>query len=254
MSIKTNHSDHQLGREHFHCLWDKEIPPTLFVEPGEVAEIETWEASGGKISKDSTTNDISKLNNDTANPVTGPIFVNGAEPGDLLEIEIIDFALSNWGRTAIIPGFGLLSEDFSDPYLLISLHDQKNVELFPNVIVPTVPFPGTIGLAPNTTAPQAMIPPMSFCGRSCGGNMDIPELTRGSKLYLPVEVAGALFSVGDTHAAQGSGEVCGTAIESPMKLQVRFDLQKSKDFYAPWAELPAPKMNNEILSIGSIMT
>ncbi len=153
---------------------------------------------------------------DGVNPVTGPVFVDGAEPGDALKVTIGDFGPSGFGWTAIIPGFGLLADQFTEPRLHLWSYDPTGREpmLFGRYArVPLKPFAGTVGVAPAEPGHHSVIPP-----RPVGGNMDVRDLTAGAVLYLPVEVPGALFSIGDTHAAQGDGEVCGTAIESAMEV------------------------------------
>ncbi len=172
------------------------------------------------------------------NPVSGPIFVDGAEPGDALKITIDSFAPSGFGWTANIPGSGLLADQFTDPALTLWKYDPGT--LAPAMFgaegrVPLKPFAGTIGNAPAEAGPHSVVPP-----RRMGGNMDIRDLAAGTTLYLPVEVAGALFSVGDTHAAQGDGEVCGTAIESRMDAVLTLDLVKGAKLRMPRFTTPGP--------------
>ena len=150
--------------------------------------------------------------------MTGPVFVEGAEPGDALKVTIRKFMPSGFGWTANIPGFGLLADQFPDPALHMWSYDAATLApaLYgPKGRVPLKPFAGTIGVAPAEPGLHSVVPP-----RRVGGNLDIRDLAAGTTLYLPVEVEGALFSVGDTHAAQGDGEVCGTAIESPMDVEL----------------------------------
>ena len=135
------------------------------------------------------------------------MFVKGARPGDVLAVEILELRPRDWGWTAIIPGFGLLADDFPDPWLRISEVDAaaRRVRFGDPVPLPFEPFPGTIGVAPPEPGEHSVVPPR------WGGNLDIKHLRAGTTLLLPVGVDGALFSVGDTHAAMGDGEVCGTA-------------------------------------------
>ena len=214
--IKTIHGAHH------HFGWDNSLSPVLHVSPGEEVEFEVVDASGGQLARTSTSADVARLDFARVNPVTGPVWVEGAEPGDTLVVDIVDFEGSGWGWSAIIPGFGLLAEDFREPFLHISTYDGQRVEFLPGVRLPTRPFPGTIGVAPAEPGRHSVVPP-----REVGGNMDIRDLVRGARLLLPVRVKGALFSVGDTHAAQGDGEVCGTAVETPMRVRLRFDLRKA---------------------------
>ncbi|HVG49222.1 MAG TPA: acetamidase/formamidase family protein, partial [Rubellimicrobium sp.] len=136
-----------------------------------------------------------------------------------------------WGWTANIPGFGLLADQFTDPALIVWTYDAQTMA--PAMWgtqgrIPLKPFTGTIGLAPAEPGHHSVVPP-----RRVGGNLDIRDMGVGTTLYLPVEVAGGLFSVGDTHAAQGDGEVCGTAIESPMDVVLTLDLVKGANLRSP---------------------
>jgi acetamidase/formamidase len=177
--------------------------------------------------------DFSKVN-----PVTGPIFVDGAKPGDVLKITIHQFEPSGFGWTANIPGFGLLADDFKEPALALWNYNPTTLEpaLFgEHARVPLKPFAGTIGVAPAEMGLHSVVPP-----RRVGGNLDIRDLAAGTTLYLPIEVEGALFSIGDTHAAQGDGEVCGTAIESAMDVALTLDLIKDTPLKMPRFTTPGP--------------
>src|SRR5690606_28296183 len=149
-------------------------------------------------------------------------------------------AESGWGWTGIIPGFGLLAEDFTEPWLNVSRYDAGQVEFLPGVRLPTRPFPGTIGVALAEPGLHSVVPP-----RAQGGNLDVRDLTRGAKLYLPVAVPGALFSLGDTHAAQGDGEVCGTAVETAMTVRVRLQLVKNAGITQPQYRVPTAAVRDE---------
>jgi acetamidase/formamidase len=175
--------------------------------------------------------DVGRLEFARINPVAGPVYVDGAEPGDILKVTVLSFAPSGWGWTANIPGFGLLAEDFTEPALHLWRYDERTLASCAFGSwgkVPLKPFAGTIGVAPAEAGCHSIVPP-----RRVGGNMDLRDIASGSELHLPVEVAGALFSVGDTHAAQGDGEVCGTALESPMRVALRFDLVKRSPLAFP---------------------
>jgi acetamidase/formamidase len=235
MSSRKRHTIH---REHHHFGWDNANRPVLTVAPGATVEFAVVEASGGQLSKDSTVADVGGLDFAKVNPVTGPVYVDGAEPGDALKVTIESFTPSGWGWTALIPGFGLLADQFPDPALNIWSYDAPGLTpagYGPGGRVPLKPFCGTIGVAPAEPGTHSIVPP-----RRVGGNMDIRDLAAGTELYLPVEVAGALFSVGDTHATQGDGEVCGTAIESPMRLALTFDLVKGANLPFPRFETSGP--------------
>src|SRR4249919_3342629 len=212
-----------------HLGWSRDFEPAARVAPGEVVEFHPMDASGGQLNAASTVADIARLDFERVNPVAGPIFVDGAQPGDALAVSILSFTPSNWGWTAIIPGFGLLADQFRQPALHVWSLDASGLAVFGRAArVPLKPFCGTIGVAPRQPGLHSVVPP-----RRVGGNLDIRDLAAGCTLYLPVEVEGALFSVGDTHAAQGDGEVCGTAIESPMSLALKFDVIKHANLAFP---------------------
>lgn len=224
-----------IHRERHHFGWNNANEPVLRIAPGETVSFEVVDASGGQLTRTSTTADVAALDFARVNPVTGPVFVEGAQPGDALIVDVLDFQSSGWGWTAIIPGFGLLAEDFPTPFLHLTQYGAGGVEFAPGIRLPLRPFPGTIGLAPAEPGLHSIVPP-----RDVGGNMDIRDLAPGARLWLPVQVSGALFSVGDTHAAQGDGEVCGTAIESPMSITLRFELAKQARLRRPQFALPGP--------------
>jgi acetamidase/formamidase len=222
---------HTIHGRHHHFGWDNALPPVERVASGTTLEFACIDASGGQLSKASTTDDVAKLDFEKVNPVTGPIYVEGAKPGDVLKVTIEAFKPSGFGWTANIPGFGLLADQFAEPALHLWKYDPTTLApaLYgPGGAVPLKPFAGTIGVAPAEPGLHSIVPP-----RRVGGNMDIRDLAAGTTLYLPVEVPGALFSVGDTHAAQGDGEVCGTAIESPMTVTLTFDLVKGASLKFP---------------------
>jgi acetamidase/formamidase len=189
------------------------------------------DASAGQLSPTSTVADVGRLDFSKVNPITGPVFIDGAEPGDVLKVTLLSFVPSGWGWTANIPGFGLLADEFKEPALHLWRYDPTTLApaLFGRWCkVPLKPFTGTIGVAPAAAGVHSVVPP-----RRVGGNMDVRDIALGTELFLPVEVSGALFSVGDTHAAQGDGEVCGTAIESPMRVALQFDLLKREPLAFP---------------------
>lgn len=239
MCKNCNYTIH--GR-HFHYGWDNSFEPAERVAPGSTIYFECHDSSGGQLTQKSTVDSVGTLDFGKINPVTGPIFVDGAEPGDVLKVTIEQFKPSGFGWTANIPGFGLLTDDFKEPALTLWSYDKDT--LAPAAFgahgrVPLKPFAGTIGVAPAETGHHSVVPP-----RRVGGNLDIRDLSAGTILYLPVEVAGALFSVGDTHAAQGDGEVCGTAIESPMDVVLTLDLVKNTPLKMPRFTTAGPVTNH----------
>lgn len=235
--MSTN-AGHTIHRDHHHLGWDNALPPVLTVAPGATIAFECLDASYGQLTPASTPADVANFDFGRTNPVTGPVFIDGARPGDAVKITVDSFAPSGFGWTAVFPGFGLLADQFPDPALHIWSYDKLRMTpaAFSSVgRVPLKPFAGTIGLALAEPGVHSVVPP-----RRVGGNMDIRDLSAGSTLYLPVEVAGGLFSVGDTHAAQGDGEICGTAIESPMSVTLTLDLIKDARLAAPRFTTPGP--------------
>lgn len=219
------HAHHTIHGQHHHFGWDRDQPPVATVAPGETVSFDCLDAGGGHFTPESTVDAIASLDFAKVNPVTGPIVIDGAKPGDALKITVESFAPSGFGWTANIPGFGLLADDFPDPGLHLWRYapDQSAPAMFgPGGAIPVRPFAGTIGVAPKEPGPHSVVPP-----RNVGGNMDIRDLVAGTVLLLPIEVEGAVFSVGDTHAAQGDGEVCGTAIESAMTAAFTFEIDKA---------------------------
>ncbi|MCW3978620.1 MAG: acetamidase/formamidase family protein [Candidatus Bathyarchaeota archaeon] len=204
-------------------------PPIASVNPGEAVEIETWSA-------------LTKV----TNPVTGPVEIEGAEPGDTLSVEIVDIELTDEGTTAIIPGFGAL-----EGWLRLMDRRMKTCEIKDGKIffhkegggiieIEADPFIGTIGVSPEFEAINTLSP-----GRH-GGNMDCPDVRPGNRLMLPVTRPGALFGLGDVHAVQGDGEVCGVAVEVDAVVTLKFDLEKGKKIDWPRVESPT-----EIMTVGS---
>jgi acetamidase/formamidase len=219
-----------------HFTWDAGNAPVLTIASGDTVVYRTRDVSDNQIGPDSTADVIADLNWDRVYPLAGPVAVDGAQPGDTLAIEVLDLHTQGWGWTAILPGFGLLSEDFTEPYLRIfDLKAGDVTRLGDNVAIPIEPFMGTMGVCPAGASAQPVMPPGTF-----GGNMDTRQLTRGTTLYLPVQVEGALFSCGDAHAAQGDGEVCVTGIESPMYGALRFTLLKDRSIPAPQYRTSGP--------------
>lgn len=216
-----------------HFGWDNSLAPIAEIASGDELEFDVIEASGGQLDRSSTAAALVTLDFAKVNPVTGPVYMKGAQHGDVLEVEIRSLACKDWGWTGIIPGFGLLADEYPEPWLQIWSLGRTQARGIRGVAIPIRPFPGTIGVALAEPGTHSIVPP-----RQNGGNMDIKHLTKGVKLYLPVFVEGALFSVGDTHAAQGDGEVCGTAIETSTTIALRFRLIKDRPISAPRYDVP----------------
>ena len=241
-----------------HNRWHPDIPPVVRCEPGDEVVLETRDALDGQIRPGATADDVAATNLDVVHPLTGPVYVEGAEPGDLLEVEILDVAPEPYGFTVQVPGFGFLRDEFPDPYIVHWDIDGEwaTADDLPGVRIPGAPFMGTIGLTPGpellattTAREQALLdgggmvlPPSSASAvpddpriaaealrtippREQAGNVDIKQLGKGTTLLLPVDTQGGLFSAGDAHFAQGDGEACGTAIEMSATLRVRFGVR-----------------------------
>jgi acetamidase/formamidase len=220
-------------RDASHLGWDRDLPAALTVEPGTTLELELADCFDGQLGPDATAAEVAALDLDRANPLTGPIAVAGAEPGDVLVVEVLKVQAGEVGWTTLLPGFGLLADDFPDPHVVVSRADGSSLDVGGFARVPVASFLGTVGLAPAAPGPHSVIPP-----RRVGGNLDCRDVRPGATLLLPVEVAGAWLSVGDPHAAQGDGEVCGTAVEVAATAQLRLDVRRGVSIDAPQLELP----------------
>ena len=244
-----------------HNRWHPDIPPVVRCQPGDEVVLETRDALDGQVGPATGLDAVAAVDLGPVHPLTGPVYVEGAEPGDLLAVEIIDIEPDRYGFTVQIPGFGFLRDVFPEPYKVnwdIAGDWATSAEL-PGVRIPGSPFMGTIGLSPGhqllattTAREQALIDqgglalPPSAPGavptdprlaaeglrtippREQAGNVDIKQLGEGAVLLIPVDTPGALFSAGDAHFAQGDCETCGTAIEMSSTLRVRFSLRKGE--------------------------
>jgi acetamidase/formamidase len=232
---KASQTLHDLRADAFNYVWDNSFEPALEIDSGEHVEFHVRDASDEQITSSSDASDVVKLDFTHVNPVSGPVFVKGAKPGDVLEVEILDFVPAAWGWTAIIPGFGLLQDEFPEPWLRISEVDRERSRVVwsDGITLPYQPFPGTIGVAHAEPGEHSIVPPSRW-----GGNLDVKHLRQGTTLWLPVGVEGALFSIGDTHAMQGDGEVCGTAIETTMDVTLSLSVRDDVSIETPHYRLP----------------
>jgi formamidase len=248
-----------------HNRWHESIDPVVEVDPGERVIFETRDAVDAQLGPGSTIADVANLNLNVVHPLTGPVFVKGAEPGDLLEAKILAIEADpwdHWGYTVEIPGFGFLRDEFTEPYIVhwtLTGNEYAESEEIPGVRIPCNPFPGTFGVAPSAELRKsateresalaerggfALLPdptdsvpsdePVASEGlrtvppREFAGNIDIKQLTPGVTMLLPVFAEGALVSTGDVHYAQGDCEACGTAIEMRCRLHVSFNVRKGE--------------------------
>jgi formamidase len=241
-----------------HNRYHPDIAPVFEIDEGEEIALETRDALDGQITQATTVADFATLDTGAVHPLTGPVFVKGAQPGDILEIEFTDIIAQPTAFSAIMPGLGFLRDVMTEPFLVhwqISNGWATSAQI-PGVRIPGAPFMGVSAVAPTadqliawTAREQRVIDrggmalppdgngavPTGPCGlsglrtlppRENGGNFDVKQLTKGAKLYLPVFKEGALFSTGDGHFAQGDGEVCVTAVEMGATAVVRFKIHK----------------------------
>jgi formamidase len=258
-SIRINRAKHLAHEPHTgHNRFHPDITPALEVAEGEELILETRDALDGQLGPDATVADLATADANLIHPLTGPVFVKGAQPGDMIEVEFIDILPQPTAFSAIVPGLGFLRDIMTTPFVVNwKIRDgwATSAQL-PGVRIPGAPFMGISGVAPSAQklkewtereqraldAGGFVVPPTEAgavpggrCGleglrtlppRENGGNFDVKQLTRGAKLLLPVFVEGALFSTGDGHFAQGDGELCVTAVEMGATAAVRFKVHK----------------------------
>ena len=244
-----------------HNRWHPDIPPAVEVDEGEEVALETRDGIDGHLNAKSTEADFASLRVGAIHPLTGPVLVKGARAGDLLEVEFVDIVPQRWAFTAIIPGLGFLRDVMTTPFLVHwDIADGwATSRQLPRVRIPEGSFMGVSGVAPSHAQVDAwarreadllargglVFPPdaggavpasgpaathglRTLPPRENGGNFDVKQLTKGSRLLLPVAVDGALFSTGDGHFAQGDGEVCVTAVEMGATCVVRFRVHRGE--------------------------
>jgi acetamidase/formamidase len=220
-----------------HAFWDNSHPPRLEIDAGDTVTFECRDASDGQLTPESTVADFDHVDSSRVHALTGPVLVKSATPGDVLEVEVIELKHHGWGWNAHKPGFGLLADDFDEPFLMHwdVADDVCRFRDDDRVAVPYEPFCGVMGVAPSESGRFDTAPP-----RFNAGNVDIRGLTAGAKLLLPVLVPGAHFSCGDCHAAQGDGEVSGMGIESPMTVTLRFGVRRDLEIRELQFTTPSP--------------
>ncbi len=214
-----------------HPHWNRCVPPALVVASGDTFALVSPDASNGLLNKSSTAADIATVDFRQLDPLCGPVFVEGAEPGDALKIEILDLDLASWGWTGLLPDFGLLSDEFPEPYFRSFDLEAEFVQIFGERFA-LRPMLGVLGVAPAQDGDFPSIAPTI-----AGGNIDVRYMTRGATLYLPVFNTGALISGGDGHALQGEGEISGTAIEAGMSATLKVEVIKGRRLPRPFADI-----------------
>jgi acetamidase/formamidase len=223
--------EHQLSAEPTHSVWDRSLAPRLFIDSGHEVQIQCFDASGGQVHPGMTTEHYLQIDRTRIHALSGPIYIHGAQPGDVLEVDVLATRHCGWGWSSVVEGLGFLKERFHAPFLFHwNLDGDTTASLFP-AVVPVRPFLGVMGVARTEDGAFRTRPPGPF-----GGNLDVRELCAGAKLYLPVYNEGALFSCGDGHAAQGDGEVCINGIECPLDVTLQFHLHRKQHLTGPLIE------------------
>ncbi len=224
-------AEHRLTAEPTHSRWNRALESRLTISSGDTVHMSCRDASGGQVKPESSVEDFLAIDRNKIHALTGPIRIDGAEPGDVLEIQVLQVEHRGWGWTSIIPGLGFLKDQFPEPYLFHWTLDREITRSLGSAIVPLRPFCGVMGVAPAEDGEFRTRPPGPF-----GGNMDVRELCTGATLYLPVLNTGALFSAGDAHAAQGDGEICINGIECPAEVSLRFHVHRHQPLSGPLVE------------------
>ena len=223
--------EHSLSAEPTHSRWSRSLAPRLTIKSGDTVYMECQDSSGAQVRPGSTLAEYLAIDRSKIHALTGPIYIEGAELGDVLQVDVLKVAHKGWGWSSVINGLGFLKERFSEPYLFHwSLAGEVTRSLHP-AVVPLRPFCGVMGVASAEDGEFRTRPPGAF-----GGNMDVRELCTGATLYLPVFNRGALFSAGDPHAAQGDGEVCINGMECPADATLRFKIHKQRVLRGPLIE------------------
>jgi len=189
------------------------------------------DASGGQVVPGINVAEYLGIDRTRIHALTGPIWIEGAGPGDVLQVDVLATRHGGWGWSSVVEGLGFLKDRFREPDLFHWLLEGEATRSLEPAIVPVRPFLGVMGVARADDGAFRTRPPGPF-----GGNLDVRELCAGSTLYLPVYNAGALFSCGDGHAAQGDGEVCINGIECPLDVTLRFRLHKHQPLTGPIVE------------------
>jgi acetamidase/formamidase len=227
-------AEHSLSADPTHSRWNRHLAPRLTISPGDTVHLECHDASGAQVRPGMTLAEYLLIDRDRIHALTGPIQIEGAEPGDVLEVAVLEVAHRGWGWSSVIAGLGFLKDRFRQPHLFHWKLDGAASRSLAPAVVPLRPFCGVMGVAPAEDGEFRTRPPGIF-----GGNMDVRDLSSGATLYLPVFNRGALFSAGDAHAAQGDGEVCINGIECPADVTLRLRLHKGRPLAAPFVESPA---------------
>jgi acetamidase/formamidase len=225
--------EHVIDPERIHHAWDASLEPTLRIDPGDTVEFDIRMAGHGQVEQ-GTPYEQARFDFDTLYNLLGPVYVEGAEPGHTLAIDVLELAPGPWGWCSVLPELGLLPEDFPEPFIRYFDLTQGDTTELAGVQIPVEPFLGTMGTLPEDIDFATPFPP-----HKGGGNVDTRHLKTGTTFLLPVFREGAMFSCGDPHAAQGDGEVCVAAIETDMRATLRLSLRE-QTISTPRFVVPGP--------------
>lgn len=221
----------RITRDRTTYVMSRDSAPVLEIEPGEAVVFETLDASGGRIRTIQDGVTFFPLPSET-NPVTGPVYVRRARPGDSLAVEILDIRLGTYGYSRIKPGAGVIIDELTPPVARIFRIEGDSAIFSAKVRVPLRPMIGTIGTAPEGPGIASYYPGPH------GGNLDINDVAVGATIYLPVNVEGALLALGDVHASMGDGELTGGGIDAGAEVTVRVNVLEGMGWARPWIETP----------------
>jgi amidase len=221
--------DHRIGRDEIIWAFGPDLEPVLEVEPGTTVTFETNDCFTGQITSEDDL--VTEVDFERVNSATGPVAVNGAEPGDSLVAEILDVRPIEVGFACLIPGFGQLIDQVAAPVTRLFRVEDGWVQMNEHVRFPARPMVGVVGVATDGETVGN-----GLAGRH-GGNLDDHLHGRGARMYFPVRQPGGMFAVGDMHAAMGDGEICFTGVEIAGEVDIRFDLLKGKQGTWPVTEL-----------------
>ncbi|MGH2856217.1 MAG: acetamidase/formamidase family protein, partial [Solirubrobacteraceae bacterium] len=228
--------EHLIDPARVHHQWDRDIEPSLRIQSGDTVAFELRMAAHGQL-REGDSFAQARFDFERLYHLLGPVYVEGACPGDTLRVDVLSLEPGDWGWCVIMPGQGLLPERFPEGYLRtfdLRDGDRDGVWFAPGVRLPLAPFLGTIGVHPGEPAQASVFPP-----HRGGGNIDNRHLIAGATAWLPVWCDGGLFSCGDPHALQGDGEVCVSALECDMRAKLRFTVER-RTIGAPRFRTPGP--------------
>src|SRR5213593_2452291 len=221
---------HRIGRDEIIWAFGPELEPVLEVDPGETVTFETNDCFTGQITSEDDL--VTEIDFERVNSATGPVAVNGAEPGDSLVAEILDVRPIDVGFACLIPGFGQLIDKVQAPVTKLFRVENGWIQMNDRVRFPAKPMVGVVGVATDGEDVSN-----GLAGRH-GGNLDDHWHGEGARIFFPVRQPGGMFAVGDMHAAMGDGEICFTGVEIAGEVDVRFDVLKGKQATWPVTELP----------------